>query len=162
MPGAPDFAYMSPEEIREELLVPQSNVYALACILVECLTGSPPYASEHRLGVAYAHILQPPPRLTERRPDLPPAIDGVLATAMAKDPDDRLYSPSELVRAAAEALGLGLPGPGGPIGPPGRRLERLSAGSRAGERDAGTREHPRAVATVRGLRRLLTGTKRVA
>ena len=112
-------AYVSPERLRDEPLTPQSNVYSLACILVECLTGSPPYSAELPGAVAYAHVGEDPPVLSERRADLPRELDDVVAAAMAKDPERRTRSPRRLIAAAADALGLEVPAATGP-GPDGR------------------------------------------
>jgi Protein kinase domain len=98
--------YASPEELREESLRPESNVYSLACILCECLTGAPPYPLQLRLAVPYEHLTEAPPALTKRRPELPPEIDSVIATAMAAEAPDRYDSPRTLMRAAAAALGV--------------------------------------------------------
>jgi len=103
--------YVSPEKVRDEPLTPVSNVYSLACILVECLTGSPPYTSELPGMVAYAHAAEPPPRLSQRRSELPAAIDDLVAAAMEKDPEQRLESPRRLVAAAAAALRVDDPAP---------------------------------------------------
>jgi serine/threonine-protein kinase len=106
-----DAPYRAPEEIRGEQPDARSNVYALACILVECLTGEPPFTHERPLLTLQAHLTEPPPRLSERMPDLPEALDAVVATALAKDPRERQASPGALVRAADEALGLHVPIP---------------------------------------------------
>jgi serine/threonine-protein kinase len=98
--------YCSPEEVRGEQLEPESNVYSLACLLVECLTGKPPYAYDRPLLTLHAHVVEPPPRVSERRADLPAALDEVIARAMAKDPRERFRSPGRLMRAVAEALGV--------------------------------------------------------
>jgi hypothetical protein len=98
--------YCSPEEVRGEALEPESNVYSLACLLVECLTGAPPYSYDRPLLTLHAHVVEPPPRVSERRPELPVALDEVIARAMAKDPRERYRSPGRLMRAAAEALGV--------------------------------------------------------
>jgi hypothetical protein len=98
--------YCSPEEVRGEALEPESNVYSLACLLVECLTGAPPYSYDRPLLTLHAHVVEPPPRVSERRPELPAALDDVIARAMAKDPRKRYRSPGRLMRAAAEALGV--------------------------------------------------------
>jgi hypothetical protein len=98
--------YCSPEEVRGEPLEPESNVYSLACLLMECLTGKPPYAYDRPLLTLHAHVVEPPPRLSERRADLPAALDEVIARAMAKDPQERFGSPGRLMRAVAEALGV--------------------------------------------------------
>jgi serine/threonine-protein kinase len=98
--------YCSPEEVRGEALEPESNVYSLACLLVECLTGAPPYSYDRPLLTLHAHVVEPPPRVSERRPELSKALDDVIARAMAKDPRERYRSPGRLMRAAAEALGV--------------------------------------------------------
>jgi Protein kinase domain len=98
--------YCSPEEVRGEALKPESNVYSLACLLVECLTGAPPYSYDRPLLTLHAHVVEPPPRVSERRPELPAALDEVIARAMAKDPRKRFRSPGRLMRAVADALDL--------------------------------------------------------
>jgi hypothetical protein len=97
--------YRSPEEVRGERLEAESNVYSLACILVECLTGRPPYPYELPLLTLHAHVVEPPPRVSDRDADLPPALDDVVAKGMAKSPRERYGSPAELILAAGHALG---------------------------------------------------------
>jgi serine/threonine-protein kinase len=97
-------AYVSPEQIEGRDLDGRADEYALGCVLHECLTGSRPYPRDSELAVIYAQLRDPPPRPTELRPDLPPAIDAVLARAMAKNPEDRYASCSEMVAAAGVAL----------------------------------------------------------
>lgn len=96
--------YRSPEQVRGEPLGPESNVYSLACILFECLTGAAPYPYERPLLTLHAHVVEPPPSVSERNPHLPTTLDAVVARAMAKDPHERYGSPAELIRAAAQAL----------------------------------------------------------
>lgn len=103
--GAAGADYRSPEEVRGEPLEPESNVYSLACILVECLSGATPYPYELPLLTLHAQVVEPPPRVSERNPDLPPALDEVVATGMAKNPRERYGSPAQLIRAAGQALG---------------------------------------------------------
>jgi serine/threonine kinase PknH len=98
--------YCSPEEVRGEPLEPESNVYSLACILFECLTGSPPYRYDRPLLTLHAHVVEPPPRATTRRPELPERIDAVLSRGMAKDKRVRFRSPGLLMRAAGDVLGV--------------------------------------------------------
>jgi hypothetical protein len=98
--------YCSPEEVRGEALEPESNVYSLACLLVECLTGAPPFSYDRPLLTLHAHVVEPPPQVSERRPELPAALDEVISRAMAKDPRKRYRSPGRLMRAAAEAFGV--------------------------------------------------------
>ena len=94
--------YRSPEDFRGEPLTPASDVYALTCVLVECLTGQPP--AEPSVWAGQGHVVDPPPQPSRQRDDLPPAIDRVVATGMAKDPGGRFASCGALVAAAAEAL----------------------------------------------------------
>jgi Protein kinase domain len=98
-------AYRSPEEVRGEAPESESNVYSLACILFQCLTGATPFRCDRPLLTLHAHIVEPPPLVSERRPDLPLAVDDVVARGMAKNPRERHPSPAELIRAAARALG---------------------------------------------------------
>jgi Protein kinase domain len=103
--------YRSPEEIRGEPVRPESNVYSLACILVEALTGEPPYPHDRALVTVHAHLTESPPRVSERRAELPAALDAVVAKAMAKEPRERHSSPGALLRAAQESLGVRVPIP---------------------------------------------------
>jgi hypothetical protein len=97
--------YISPEQLRGEPAGPASDLYALAAVLYECLAGTVPFARPTEAAVLYAHAHEPPPRLTDRRPDLPPALDKVIERGMAKDPDERFATGAELLAAARAALG---------------------------------------------------------
>ena len=98
--------YVAPEQIVGDHVDGRADVYALGCLLFESLTGTLPFAGASDVAVVYAHLEQPPPRATERRPSLPPAVDDVLARAMAKDPDDRQPTCGGLVEEVRHALGL--------------------------------------------------------
>src|SRR4029434_7132737 len=87
--------------------------YSLGCLLYECLTGETPFVRGSRLAVAWAHLEEEPPRASDRRPELPQAIDAVIRKAMAKEPEDRYPTCAALITAAEEALGL--PRPPGPL-----------------------------------------------
>jgi hypothetical protein len=102
-------AYLAPEQIEGGPVDGRADIYSLACLLFECLTGTAPFSSDSRLGVAWAHLEEEPPSLSARMRGLPAAANGVVATGMAKAPEDRYATCSELVRAAAEALGLEAP-----------------------------------------------------
>ncbi len=95
--------YRAPEEIRGEPSQPKSNAYSLACVLFECLTGAPPYAYDRPILTLHAHLVEPPPRPSMLRPDLPSELDEVFERAMAKDPARRLGAVA-FVRGAAKAL----------------------------------------------------------
>jgi len=102
-------AYLAPEQIEGGPVDGRADVYSLGCLLYECLTGETPFARGSRLAVAWAHLEEEPPRATERRPELPEAIDPVIRKAMAKQPDDRYTTCAALITAAEEALELRRP-----------------------------------------------------
>jgi serine/threonine protein kinase len=81
--------YVSPEQIQGHPVDGRADEYALACTVVEMLTGSPPFRHDDSMAIMWAQLESEPPRLTQRRPDLPPAVDDVIAAAMAKMPDSR-------------------------------------------------------------------------
>jgi tRNA A-37 threonylcarbamoyl transferase component Bud32/DNA-binding beta-propeller fold protein YncE len=99
-------AYLAPEQIEGGAVDGRADVYALACLLFECLTGNAPFSSGSQLGVAWAHLEEEPPRASERNGALPVAIDGVIAKGMAKRPSDRYQTCGELVGTAGAALGI--------------------------------------------------------
>jgi WD40 repeat protein/serine/threonine protein kinase len=96
--------YAAPEMFQGRDIDSRADVYALACVLFECLTGAPPFASDMPEAMIAAHLFTPPPAATSSRPDLPPGIDAVLARGLAKDRKDRYPTCGELMAAAREAL----------------------------------------------------------
>jgi predicted Ser/Thr protein kinase len=96
--------YMAPERFRDPVSTPAVDVYSLACVLYECLTGEIPYARDSLENLVAAHIASPPPRPSEANLRLPAAMDDVIARGMAKEPDDRYGSAGALGRAAQRAL----------------------------------------------------------
>jgi hypothetical protein len=91
--------YMAPEVIRGEAGTTSTDIYGLGAVLYESLAGSVPFPGESPAAVANAHLNDPPPRLTEGRPELPAELDDVVAKAMAKDPADRHATAAEMVQA---------------------------------------------------------------
>lgn len=106
-------AYMSPEQVGAQPVDGQADQYALACSAFELLTGAPPFRRDDPAAVMYAHLAEPPPRLSSRRPGLPPAVDDVLSRALAKVPGERYASCGQFADALRDALGLSpyRPGP---------------------------------------------------
>src|SRR5437868_5780593 len=96
--------YLAPEQIEGRAVDGRVDVYALGCVLYECLVGEPPHRRENELAALLAHVNDPPPTPSDRRPDLPGAFDEVVVTALAKEKDLRFGSCSELVAAASAAL----------------------------------------------------------
>jgi serine/threonine-protein kinase len=102
--GTPDYA--PPEQVNGQPVDGRADQYALGCVAFEVLSGTVPFKRELPIAVLYAHLSTPPPRLTSIRGDLPPAVDDVVARAMAKSPDDRYPSCADFADALREALGL--------------------------------------------------------
>ena len=100
------FQYASPEQVLGQELDHRVDIYALGCLLYECLTGRPPFARPNAVDVLDAHLEDPPPAVTAARPELPAAIDAVVARAMAKDRADRFETASETIEAGRTALGV--------------------------------------------------------
>jgi serine/threonine protein kinase, bacterial len=98
------FAYMAPERLSNEKIDHRVDIYALACVLYECLTGTPPYPSGELTALIAAHLTSPIPRPSQQRPDVPTQFDDVIAHGMAKDPDDRFPRATALAAAARLAL----------------------------------------------------------
>ncbi len=97
-------AYLAPEQIEGDTVSGQTDQYALTCVLYEVLSGRPPYQRGDELAVVYAHLSEPPPSLCALRPELPAAIDAVIAQGLAKQPADRYLTCTALLDAAADAL----------------------------------------------------------
>jgi ABC-type transport system substrate-binding protein/predicted Ser/Thr protein kinase len=96
--------YVPPEQIEGGSIDARADVYSLGCVLFECLTGERPFERDSELSVVFAHLNEPPPRLSQLRPELPLELDAVFETALAKSPDDRYSSCEELVAATRAAL----------------------------------------------------------
>jgi eukaryotic-like serine/threonine-protein kinase len=95
--------YLAPEQARGEATTPATDLYALAVVAFELLTGRRPFESESPTAEAAAHVQTPIPRVSELA-DLPPALDPVFARALAKDPSDRFPTCGEFVAGFREAL----------------------------------------------------------
>jgi serine/threonine-protein kinase len=103
-------AYMAPERFSGGPVGPPADVYSLACVLFECLTGQPPYPTGDLPSLMSAHLLAPPPRPSFTHPGLHPSFDAVILWGMTKDPAHRCPSAGELARAAsAAAMSVAVP-----------------------------------------------------
>ena len=100
--GTPD--YIAPEQIRGDGTDARTDVYALGAVLFQMVTGEVPFAKENDAAKLFAHMTDMPPAPSTLRPDAPPALDAVVARAMAKDPAERYGSAGELAAAAAQAV----------------------------------------------------------
>ena len=95
--------YASPEQIEGLTVDVRADVYALGCVLFECLAGRAPFGRDSEVAVMHAHLSEAPPSLHELRPDLPRSLDRVIGVAMAKSADDRYDSCEELMSAVQTA-----------------------------------------------------------
>jgi serine/threonine protein kinase len=102
--GTPDYA--APEQINGRDVDGRADQYSLACVAYTLLSGSVPFRREMPMAVLYAHLSVPPPQLTAVRPELPGAVNPVLARALSKEPEDRYDSCGDFADALREALGL--------------------------------------------------------
>jgi serine/threonine protein kinase len=98
--------YSAPEQIEGRDLDGRADLYSLACVGFELLGGMAPFGQDQGLTVMYAQLYAPPPPVTARRPDLPTAVDVVLATALAKNPADRYATCGQFAEELRTALGL--------------------------------------------------------
>ncbi len=105
------WAYMAPERFASGSADARADIYALACVLHEALTGQLPFPNVSNAELIVAHMRHPPPRPSAVRPGIPTAMDGVIAVGMAKEPGSRYATAKDLARAAKAALAAPPPAP---------------------------------------------------
>jgi YVTN family beta-propeller protein len=96
--------YVAPEQVEGGPVDGRADQYALGGVLFECLTGVVPFRRDSELAVLWAHVHDPPPRISDHRPDLPAALDDAIGRALAKAPSDRYPSCAALIAATQAAL----------------------------------------------------------
>ena len=106
--------YIAPEQIEGRPVDARTDEYALACTAFTMLTGAPPFTRDESVAVMWAQMSAPPPALTSRRPELPAAVNEVMAKALAKVPVERYATCPQFADALCRACGLepGARGPG--------------------------------------------------
>jgi hypothetical protein len=97
-------AYIAPERLRGRPADHRVDVYSLACLLHEVVTGQPPFQQPELLAMINAHLNLAPPRASELAASVPARLDTVIARGMAKDPNDRYSNAGELAAAARAAV----------------------------------------------------------
>lgn len=100
--GTPD--YVAPEQIQAQTVDGRADVYSLGCVLYEMLTGSVAFPKDNDMAKLWAHVTDPPPSPSLKRPELVKAFDDVVARATAKDPGERYAKASELAAAVDRAV----------------------------------------------------------
>jgi Protein kinase domain len=98
--------YIAPEQIEGKPVDGRTDQYGLACVAFQCLAGRIPFLRDTDIAIAMAHLRDAPPSAVELRPELPHAVDAVLARGMAKRPDDRYPTCEAFVVALRQALGV--------------------------------------------------------
>jgi serine/threonine-protein kinase len=98
--------YMAPEQIRGEDVSAATDVYALGCMIHECVTGTPPFGGRPSMRVLFAHLQEAPPDISESRPEITPAAAKAINRALEKEPEDRPTSASGYIQAIARAAGI--------------------------------------------------------
>jgi serine/threonine-protein kinase len=109
--------YIAPERLSDGVAGPASDVYSLTCVLVECLTGRPPFGTGDLPQLMSSHLLSPPPRPSILRRGIGRPFDAVVARGMAKRPEARFASAGDLARATTAAAFAPQPGPAVPVAP---------------------------------------------
>jgi serine/threonine protein kinase len=95
--------YMAPEQIRGEDVSPSTDIYALGCVMWECLTGGPPFGGRPSMRVLFAHLQEAPPDLTTLRRGIEPPVARAVTRALEKEPEDRPASAAEYVAGVRRA-----------------------------------------------------------
>ncbi|MGW4123740.1 serine/threonine-protein kinase [Nocardia sp. NPDC004711] len=118
-------AYAPPERLVAGPLDHRGDIYSLGCAFVKLLTGRTPFPVTSLAQATLGHLQEPPPALSRLRPDLPPALDAVIAKVLAKDPDHRYATCHDFTHDAALALQGRMPS-AAPVVPEPRRRRRLA------------------------------------
>src|SRR4051794_31852662 len=97
--------YMAPEQIRGEEVGPATDVYALACMLFELLTGQPPFADKVGMRIMWAHLQDPPPHPSDVKDTLPRPVGDAILKGLEKDPEERPQSATAFMKLVSDAAG---------------------------------------------------------
>jgi serine/threonine protein kinase len=99
--------YAAPEQIEGRAVDGRADLYSLACVLDECLTGRPPFSGRSAAGILHAHLHEEPAPPSSLRPELPPAVDAVIGRGLRKRAEERYGSCRELAADLRSALAGG-------------------------------------------------------
>jgi len=90
-------SYLSPEQVQRGIADSRSDVYAAGIVAYEMLTGEKPFSAESPIQIAYMHVNEEIPRLRSKRKEIPQALDDLIASATAKNPDERPRTAGEFL-----------------------------------------------------------------
>jgi serine/threonine-protein kinase len=96
--------YIAPEQAQGQQVDEHTDVYSLGIVLYELLVGELPFSGDNFVAVAMQHINEPPPRVSDRRPDVPPRVDAAISRALAKRPQDRFATMADFGRELEACL----------------------------------------------------------
>jgi serine/threonine-protein kinase len=95
---------MAPEQIRGETVTAATDMYALGCVMFECVAGQPPFADRQGMQILWSHLQDEPP--DPPREDVPPEFMRTLKAALRKEPAERPQTGSEYARLLGQAAGI--------------------------------------------------------
>ena len=90
-------SYLSPEQVQRGIADSRSDVYAAGIVAYEMFTGEKPFNGDSPIQIAYKHVNEEIPRLRKKRKDIPQGLDDLIASATAKNPDDRPRTAGEFL-----------------------------------------------------------------
>ena len=90
-------SYLSPEQVQRGIADSRSDVYAAGIVAYEMFTGEKPFNGDSPIQIAYMHVNEEIPRLRSKRKEIPQALDDLIASATAKNPDDRPRTAAEFL-----------------------------------------------------------------
>ena len=100
--GTPN--YMSPEQVKGEVVTRASDIYALGVVLFEAVTGTVPFTAEHAQGVMYKHVYEEPPSPRSINAAIAPSLEAVILTALKKEPPNRFSTAQQMAEAMQKSL----------------------------------------------------------